>query len=179
MLGLGLYMRKAAAGAMLTVAEAPAMDVAMVLGARVNGDGMPTRPLRARLDVAAALFHHQRARRVLITGDDGRAVSDEITPMVRALLEAGVPRASLLIDGAGVRTFESFRNAREVFGLERLLVVTNPFHLPRSLFLARGVGLDAVGVLAPEAPPPGIRQRFKRELREQVARARAVIDVAR
>jgi len=179
LLGVGWYMERAFADRILLVDEVPVTEVALVLGARIGPGGEPSRPLRARLDVAASLHAAGRVQKLLLSGDDGRAVSDEVGPMRSALIARGVPEGALLVDPAGTRTFESFRRARDVYGLDDVVVVTNPFHLPRALYLAEGLGLRAVGVAAPETPPPGLRQQLKREARESFARLRAVVDVQR
>jgi vancomycin permeability regulator SanA len=89
-----------------------------------------------------------------------------------------VPEQALLVDRDGLRTFTSLRRARDVFALTRVVVVTNPFHMPRALFLARALGLSVTGVPAPERRAPRTRTHVLRLVREGGALTRAVVDVA-
>ena len=68
--------------------------------------------------------------------------------MERFLSERGVPGDDIITDGAGLSTYQSLRRARDLFGVEEVLLVTQGFHLPRALMLAGRLGLDAAGVRA-------------------------------
>lgn len=120
--------------------------VAIVLGASVNARGEPSDALSDRLLVGEALYTKGLVEKVLITGDDGAYHVDEIKAM-RAFLEArGVPPENILEDGHGYRTYESCKRARQVFGIERAIVVTQRFHLGRALYLCNRLGIEAHGV---------------------------------
>lgn len=152
---------------------APRREVIVILGAPPRPDGTPTPLLADRLAAGAELFHAHKARRVLVSGRP-----DEVAAMAPALERLGVPAAALLVDDGSYRTLDTFARARSAFELRSLLVVTNAFHLERALFLARALGLDAIGVAARERVPYSLAFRAKSRARETVARARAVIDVA-
>lgn len=126
--------------------DLPERPVAMVLGAGVTPEGHPTRLLARRLDLAADLYHSGRVAAVLVTGDNSREHYNETDAMRAHLIAAGVPEARIAADYAGFSTWESCVRAREVFGVESTTVVTQTFHLPRSVALCRVAGLDAVGV---------------------------------
>ena len=152
----------------------PPREVLVILGARPRVDGRPSLLLEDRLLEGATLFHAGKAQRVLLSGRP-----DEIRAMGPALSALGVDDACVLIDDGSYRTLDTFVRAREVFELRSLLVVTNAFHLPRSLFLARALGHDAVGVAARERQPFSRRARMKHGARERIATVRAILDVAR
>lgn len=149
----------------------------VLLGAPPGNAPLLASPLAARVDVAARLFHAGASDRILVTGVK-RPWLDEIGPMCRALAALDVPFEALLVDPDGLRTLTSLIRARDLFAIKRGLVVTNPFHMPRALFLARALGLDVKGVAASEREPPRRRTRVKRVVREGGAFTRAVIDVA-
>ena len=91
-----------------------------------------------------------------------------------ALLEHGVPASALTLDYAGFRTLDSFARAKKVFGVDRLTIVTDDFHLPRAILLARHFGLDAVGYSSEAVP---LKWSMKTRLREIVARGKALLDL--
>ncbi len=158
--------------------EAPSRDVAIVLGASVQRDGTPSNMLDDRLRAAAKLWHEGRVRRVLVSGD--RSVEreyDEVGAMARALEAAGVPADAIVEDPAGRRTFDSMWRAKHEYGIDDALVVTNPFHVSRAVWLGRELGLDVDGVAAPAGHDYSATTRFTHELREFGARVLAWLDV--
>ena len=91
--------------------------------------------------------------------------------MRRYLTKGGVPERAISVDLEGLSTFDSCWRARSVFGIQRAILVTQAFHLPRAVFLARAAGIDAVGVRA-----GGGRWRALYVWRELLARPLAVVD---
>ena len=65
-----------------------------------------------------------------------------------ALLSAGVPPHVIFTDHAGFDTWTSMVRAKEVFGVEDAVVVTQGFHMERALFLGDQAGLDVSGLYA-------------------------------
>lgn len=151
------------------------IDCALVLGAGVKDDGSPSDVLRDRLDVALSLYRHGRVERLLVSGDHGNQVYDEPNAMRRYLEAHGVPRAAIFMDHAGLDTYSSVWRAKNVFGVERVIVVTQDFHLPRALFVARSLGMAAEGASADRRRYRGIAWLH---VRETISRTKAVLDVA-
>ncbi len=102
-------------------------------------------------------------------GPDG---ADEAEALAVLLEAARVPRASILFDRSAARTIDTVDHLAEHHHSARILIVTQAFHLPRALFLARARGLEAWGLAAP-GPTPG----WRGQLREGLGRMRAVWDV--
>lgn len=147
----------------------------LVLGAGVYSDGEPTAVLEARLEAALALHQAGRAPWFLVSGDNRALNYNEPLAMRRWLLKRGVPEDRIVSDFAGRRTYDSLRRARDVFGVRRLHVVTSDYHLPRALYLARKLGLDAWGLPASTGEHPWhLRLVFRG--REFLARHKAVLD---
>lgn len=128
-----------------SLAELDPAPVAIVLGAGVRPDGTPSHALEDRLHQALELHRAGKVGKVLVSGDHGAERYDETNAMRRWLLERGVPPADLFCDHAGFSTYDTFARARRVFGVERAIVVTQAFHLPRALYTAERVGIDAHG----------------------------------
>jgi vancomycin permeability regulator SanA len=155
------------------VEATPARPVALVLGAKLLRPGVPTTLLVHRLEAAARLVELARVERLVLTG-----LAGEVEAMQAWLRARGVPEERMVLDCTSARTIESFAHARTALGLSAVAVVTNPFHLPRSLFLARAAGLDAVGVAARPGAPVDRATLARNWAREAVASLRAVWDVA-
>jgi len=135
-------------------ASLPVNDVALVLGtSKVNADGVSENPFfRGRMNTAARLFHEGKVRHLLVSGDNAHPSYDEPTWMRNALIARGVPASAITRDYAGFRTLDSMARASKVFGLQRFTIVTDDFHIARSIFLARSYGLDVVGFPSEHVP---------------------------
>lgn len=94
--------------------------------------------------------------------------------MRKGLVRRGVPASSIALDHAGFRTLDSLVRARKVFGVRDAVVVTDGFHLPRALYLAQKVGIDAVGLSS-----VGVSTRLAPwpATREVAARVLVILDV--
>jgi vancomycin permeability regulator SanA len=124
----------------------PAAPVALVLGAQVYPDGTPSPFLAARLEIARRLYESGKVRVILVSGDHMHWEYNEPGVMFRWLLAHGVPTEKIVLDHAGFDTYDSCARAKEVFGVTKLIVVTQMFHLPRAVALCRHFGIDATGV---------------------------------
>lgn len=149
--------------------------VAVVLGTSKNiAPGRANMHFANRIQTAAALYRSGNVQHLLVSGDNSSRYYNEPDDMRNALVKAGVPRSAITRDFAGFRTLDSMVRAREIFQLKRFTVVSDGFHLPRALFIARQYGLEVSGVASPRVP---LRQSFKTELRECLARVKAVLDL--
>lgn len=151
---------------------APSTDVAVVLGASVV-HGAPSPILAARADEAIELYLKGRVRKILVTGDNGALSHDEVTPVRKYLLASGVAPQDIFLDHAGFDTYSSMYRARSVFGVRTAAVVTQGFHMARAVFLARALGIDAVGVVADDN-----RSNVYEYAREIPASWKALFDLA-
>jgi SanA protein len=146
----------------------------LVLGALVRPDATPSDMLRWRLDEAYRLYAAHKAPKLLVTGDHGRISYDEVNAMRQYLEAKGVPTADIFMDHAGFDTYNSMYRARDVFQVHSVIVVTQPFHLTRAVFIAKSLGLDVQGVESDQYRYPG--QRYY-QLREVAARPKALLEV--
>lgn len=156
-----------------TVADVPPEPVAVVLGAMVY-HGKLSSVLQGRVDSAIALYKAGKVKKLLMTGDNGMLQYDEVTPMKRYAVEHGVPETDVVRDYAGFRTFDSAYRAKHVFRIDRAVFVTQDFHLPRAVYLARHVGIDAVGYVAPDNMAKSTLRSL--QLRELGASFMAIVD---
>lgn len=144
--GAGWWTRAVSEDHIYVVDEVPAAPVVLVLGSQVHADGSPSPFLAARLELARLLYQRGKVRVVLVSGDNGQDTYNEVDPMRRWLVARGVPARQVVGDYAGFDTYDSCVRAKKVFGVGRVVVVTQTYHLARAVALCRRVGLDAVGV---------------------------------
>jgi SanA protein len=150
-------------------------DVGLVLGTAPKLRGGWKNPFfEARMNAAAMLFREGKVRHLLVSGDNGSKGYDEPSAMRDALVDRGVPAKAVTLDYAGFRTLDSVERARTVFGLKKAVIITDDFHLPRSLFLARAKGLNAVG-FRPQPVP--WKWSKKTRTREVISRVKACLDI--
>ncbi|MEB3368830.1 SanA/YdcF family protein [Saccharopolyspora mangrovi] len=152
-------------GRVRDVDDVPAKDVALVLGAGVRWDGIPSRILQGRLDVARELFRTGKVQRIIVSGSPESRGHSEPVVMRRYLVSHGVPESGVVLDESGVDTYSSCRRASEEHA--SLTIVTTRFHLRRSIALARRLGVDACGV-GHDAAAEGLRRVNARATRREV-----------
>lgn len=134
--------------------------------------GEPSAMLAQRMDAAIALYRGHKVKKILVSGDNGESDYDEVTVMLQYLREHGVPDRDIFLDRAGFDTYSTMYRARHVFAANHLIIVTQDFHLPRAVFLARAMGMDAQGLVA------GYGGSGWDYLREIPATIKALLDVA-
>lgn len=127
--------------------SAPTAPVALVLGAEVYADGRPSPALSSRLDVGIELLRLGRVRALLMSGGNG---TFEVGAMRAYAIARGVTSDAILLDAAGGRTLASCLEARDSFGMRRLIVVSQELHMARAVYTCRRLGIDADGVVAAE-----------------------------
>ena len=131
-----------------SIAEAPPKPVAIVFGAGLTRDGRATRVLRDRVETGARLYFDGKVSKLLMSGDNSHVDYNEPQAMKDYALHLGVPEDVIVLDYAGRRTYDTCYRARDIFGVEKALLVTQSFHLPRALYLCNQLGVDANGVAA-------------------------------
>lgn len=143
-LASGLY----SIGRIASVDSASQRPVAIVFGAGLLRDGSPTPVLRDRVETAAELFFAGKVQKLLMSGDNRFVEYNEPAAMRAYALELGVPDDAIVLDYAGRRTYDTCYRAKEIFGVDQALLVTQRFHLPRALVICNGLGVEGEGVSA-------------------------------
>lgn len=163
---------RASEGRVYRLDDVPAAEVALVFGTRVSEDGDVSWPLEWRLKTAGDLYKNGLVERILVSGDNRWREYNEPRAMKRWLMDNGVPEEHIACDYAGRRTLDSCARTARLWGIrDRVILVSQPYHLPRALFLANSWGMDAVAVAADSGT-------FRRDLWwERLARVKAWLDV--
>lgn len=169
---VNMYVTRSTAG---QIVEAEALkdtsdiDCIIVLGCHVKSEGVPGRMLTDRLETGIALYEAGVAPKLLMSGDHGTVEYNEVGTMKKYAEEAGVPSEDIFMDHAGFSTYETVYRAKEIFGADKVVIVTQEYHMYRALYIANSFGVEAFGVSAPENEYAG---QWYRDFREVLARVK-------
>lgn len=141
-------------------------DCIMVLGAGL-WDGEPSPMLQERLDFGLKAYETGCSEKLLMSGDHGREEYDEVNKMKDVAIENGVLADNIFMDHAGFSTYESMYRARDIFQVEKMVIVTQTYHLYRAVYDARKLGIDAYGFAAERLEYP-----ITNDVREALARVK-------
>ena len=145
------------------------IDCILVLGCFVKDDGRPSDMLFDRLTRGVELYDLSAAPKLLMSGDHGREEYDEVAAMKQFAIDKGIPSEDVFMDHAGFSTYESIYRAKEVFQADKILIVTQEYHLYRALYIANQLGVEAYGVSSDYHTYVG---QFMRDFREILARVK-------
>ena len=167
--GINFYIQQTTKEQIFTAEQVPPgdYDCILILGCGVLPNGEPTAMLNDRLLKGLELYEAEAAPKIIVSGDHGSVEYDEVNAMKSFLTDKGVPSEDIFMDHAGFSTYESIYRARDIFEAEKIIIVTQEYHLYRALYLAQSLDLQAVGVSADLRP---YRGQAYRELREIAAR---------
>ena len=166
--GINAYMISYVSDYILTEEdlEKQNFDCVMILGAGL-WDGDPSPMLQERLDFGLIAYETGCTEKMLMSGDHGRKEYDEVNRMKDVAIENGVSADNVFMDHAGFSTYESMYRARDVFQVEKMVIVTQKYHLYRTVYDARKLGIDAYGFAAERLNYP-----FYNDVREALARTK-------
>ena len=121
------------------------MDCILVLGCQVKEGGEPSHMLRDRLQRGVEVYDFGASDKLLMSGDHGRTDYNEVKTMKQYAVDEGVNSENVFMDHAGFSTYESIYRAKEVFGVKKMIIVTQKYHLYRALYIAEQLGIEAYG----------------------------------
>lgn len=152
----------------------PQVERGIVLGASVTHDGQLSPLLQQRVDYSKWMLKDQNIRRLLVSGYDAGPEYQEATSIANYLLAQWVTDTSLMVDGLGLDTYDSLWRAKNVYHIDRLIIFTQSFHLPRSLYIARKLWIEAWWIAV---DPEGVSSYWQELPREFFARIKAFFEV--
>jgi SanA protein len=127
-----------------------------------------------RIDATVRLFKSGKIKNIIISGDNSKTNYNEPLDMKTELIKGGIPDSAIYLDYAGFRTLDAVVRAKEIFGQNSFIVISQKFHNERAVFLARKYGIIAFGYNAKEVTA---YNGFKTKLREVFARDKMFIDL--
>lgn len=152
----------------------PNAKVGLVFGTSDRYKGRENRYFRYRIDAAAEVWKAGKVETLIVSGDNRSRYYNEPQKMKDALVEEGVPADRIVCDYAGLRTFDSVVRAKEIFGADTILVISQRFQNERAIYLAQAHGMKAFGFNAEDVE---LQAGFKTRLREVGARVKMWLDV--
>ncbi|MEV4314587.1 ElyC/SanA/YdcF family protein [Actinocrispum sp. NPDC049592] len=161
----------ASSGHRYVYTDAPSTETVIVFGAKIE-DGNPLPFLTGRLETTAALWRARKVHSVLVSGNASGTSGDETKAMTEYLVTHGVDRSAITVDPYGLDTYDTCARAVQVYGINRALLVTQAYHLPRAVSLCRNLGMDADGVAS--TCDCGLFSMIKNRAREVLATVGAV-----
>ncbi len=157
------------------VEEVAKNRVGLVLGTAKNLTGGRPNPYYSyRISATIALYKAGKIEFVLVSGDNGTKYYNEPKAIKKDLIVGGIPAEKIFLDYAGFRTLDSMVRAKEVFGLDRVTVISQKFHNERAIYLAEKKGLTAIGYNADDVSG---NNGLKVHLREYLARVKVFVDL--
>ena len=142
------------------------VDAIIVLGCKAEENG-PSLMLKKRLDKGIEVYNKVNTK-IILTGDHGTNEYDEVNTMRDYILDFDIPKEDIFLDHAGFNTYDSIYRAKYVFGANKVIIITQKYHIYRALYLANCLNIDAIGVIADDIPQKGIM--LKNEIREILSR---------
>ncbi|MBP6116112.1 MAG: YdcF family protein [Neisseriaceae bacterium] len=156
--------------------DVPHQPTALVLGTSPYlRSGQPNPYFLYRIKAAATLYHAQKVDNLVVSGDNRREAYNEPEDMKQALMAQGVPEARIYLDYAGLRTLDSVVRMDKIFGQKSFVIVSQPFHNARAVFIAQQKGLNAYGYNAVDVRLNAFTLRTF--VREKLARVKVLLDV--
>ena len=145
------------------------VDCILVLGCAVWNNETLSPMLRDRVTTGLSLYQSGVSEKLLMSGDHGRENYDEVNHMKQFFVDAGVDPEVVFLDHAGFSTYESMYRARDIFGIKKVVIVTQGYHLYRAIYIARALGLEAYGV-ASDLQDYALYTDVRNAIRESLAR---------
>ena len=143
------------------------IDAIIILGCKVKENNIPSDMLKDRLETGIEVYNLNVTDKIIMSGDHGRTEYDEVNVMKDYAINKGIQSKNIFMDHAGFSSYETMYRAKKIFEAKNVIIITQEYHLYRSIYIAKKLGLNAYGVSAD-------KQRYfgqtKRDLREILAR---------
>lgn len=147
----------------ITVENEKEYDAILILGSGVRGN-TPSPILKERLETGIALYKNGIAPKIIMSGDHGKKYYDEVNIMKDYAIQQGIPSEDIFMDHAGFSTYESMYRAGYIFGVKRMVVVSQEYHLYRAIYIAKRLNIDVIGANATKNIMSGHKARLTREI---------------
>ncbi|WP_299183626.1 ElyC/SanA/YdcF family protein [uncultured Chryseobacterium sp.] len=155
--------------------DVPETKTALLLGtSKTLSNGTPNAYFFNRIKATAELYKSGKIQYVIVSGDNSKKDYNEPEDMQLTLIQYGIPQDRIFMDFAGFRTLDSVVRAKEIFGQQKLIIISQKFHNERAVFLARKNGIEAYGYNAPDVNKYA---GLKTNTREYAAKAKVYWDL--
>lgn len=152
------------------VKELDDIDCILVLGAGIDNNNKPSLMLKERLDTSIDIYNLNITNKIIMSGDHIRDNHDEVNVMKKYAIDNNdIPSSNIFMDHAGISTYDSVYRAKNIFGVKKMIIVTQEYHLYRALYIAECLGIEAYGV---NATKKIYARQEMRDFREVLARTK-------
>jgi len=153
----------------------PTKKVALLLGTSKNlRHGRINRYFQYRINAAVQLYKAGKIKYIIASGDNSTRRYNEPIQMKKSLMAQGIPDKVITLDYAGFRTLDSIVRCHKIFSQDDIIIISQPFHNKRALFISDFYGIKAIGFNARAVP---LKNDLKTPIREFFARLKAVLDL--
>jgi SanA protein len=152
--------------------QAPSAEAALIPGAGILANGTPSPILLDRVNMAINLYEAGKVSKILVSGANNTVTNNEVNPVRNYLVSKGIPSEDVFLDHAGFDTYSSMYRAKDIFEVSSIIITSQSFHLPRAVFIARELGIQAYGVRSDAGPVS-----YWNYVREVFADEKAVFDL--
>ena len=139
-----------------------------MLGAGIRPDGTPCDILKDRLFTAAKVYNEGICRKVLLTGEHRDEDYSEIFSMKNWIMQYNIAEKDIILDGYGYCTYDSIFRAKDKLKINKAIISTNRYHLPRAIYIARRIGVEAYGIASDLRQYDRMKKYIKREKLAQI-----------
>ncbi len=127
-----------------------------------------------RIKATVTLYKNEKIKYIIVSGDNSHENYNEPQDMKEELIKQGIPDSVVFLDYAGFRTFDSVIRAKEIFGQDSIIIISQQFHNERAIYIARKNNISAWGYNAKDI---NNYKGFKTKIREYFARDKVFIDL--
>ena len=157
------------------ISDIPTYTVAIVFGAGLKPDGTPNDMLKDRLDTASELYYEGKIESFLLSGDNSDEEYNEPQAMYDYLVYTKeIPYEDVVRDFAGLRTYDTCARAKNIWGIDKAILISQGYHLSRAIFTCSKLGVDSTGYSATKYDYAGETYYKGREI---LAIHKAVLDI--
>ena len=166
-MGINYYVKYTVMDRIKDTDEIKDVDTIIVLGAKVHDDGRLSLMLKDRLDKTIEVYKELNIKKIIVSGDSENSDYDETSWMKQYLISNGIPEDNIIVDIYGISTYDSIYRLKNVYNIDKTIIITQKYHLYRSLYIANSLGINAYGIPASGEHYFG---QTTREIREILAR---------
>ncbi|WP_139997157.1 YdcF family protein [Paenibacillus paridis] len=123
------------------------VDLAVVLGNKVEVNGQPSERLKARLDTALELYNGGYFNFIVVSGGIGKEGFDEAKVMTSYLMDKGMPEDQIIEDNNGYNSYMTAQNTSKIMEelqVDSVMVITQYFHVARTKLAFRKMDIKEV-----------------------------------
>ncbi len=135
-----------------TLMEMPDVEAVVVPGASVYRSGKLSPVLQRRMEAGIRFISHNDSAYLVLSGYSIPDGYNETAAMLEFARKNHVPDDRILTDKNGRSTYVTLLNCKRDMGLRRILIVSQDYHLPRALYIAKGLGMEARGFSVEQSP---------------------------